>query len=88
MMEIRTRDVRNYVTLDGREPYEEWVNSCSNPKTRAIIQQRIRRLDLGNFGDYKMLRGSVRTENPLWTGLSGVSWDCRLRNSHPALRWD
>lgn len=55
MMEVRPRDVRNYVTPNGREPYEEWVNSYSDSKTRAIIQQRIRRLELGNFGDYEQL---------------------------------
>ena len=54
-MEITPRDVRNYVTPDGREPYEEWVNSYRNRKTRAIIRERINRLHLGNFGDYKRL---------------------------------
>ncbi len=54
-MEIIPRDIRNYVTPDGREPYEEWVNSYRNRKTRAIIRERINRLHLGNFGDYKRL---------------------------------
>lgn len=59
MMEVRPRDVRNYVTPDGREPYEEWVNSYSERKIRAIIQQRIRRLELGNFGDCRWLAGDL-----------------------------
>lgn len=54
-MEIIPRDVRNYVTPDGREPYEEWFNSYRHRKTRAIIRERINRLHLGNFGDYKRL---------------------------------
>ena len=58
-MEIVNRDVRNYVTPDGREPYEEWVNSFRNRKTRAIIRERINRLHLGNFGDYKRLTADL-----------------------------
>ena len=50
-MEIIPQYVRNYVTLDGRELYEEWVNSYRNRKTRAIIREQINRLHLGNFGD-------------------------------------
>ena len=58
-MEIIPRDVRNYVTPEGREPYEEWVNSYRNRKTRAIIRERINRLHLGNFGDYKRLTADL-----------------------------
>ena len=54
-MEIIPRDVRNYVMPEGHEPYEEWVNSYRNRKTRAIIRERVNRLHLGNFGDYKRL---------------------------------
>ncbi|KKT46180.1 MAG: hypothetical protein UW39_C0028G0003 [Parcubacteria group bacterium GW2011_GWC2_44_17] len=50
-MEIKPREVRNYVSEDGREPYEEWVNTLER-KVRAIIRERINRLHLGNFGDY------------------------------------
>ena len=58
-MEIIPRDVRNYVTPEGREPYEEWVNSYRNRKTRAIIRERVNRLHLGNFGDYKRLNADL-----------------------------
>ena len=58
-MEVIPQDIRNYVTSDGREPYEEWVNSCRNRKTRAIIRERVNRLHLGNFGDYKRLTADL-----------------------------
>ena len=58
-MEVIPRHVRNYVTPDGREPYEEWVNSYRNRKTRAIIRERVNRLHLGNFGDYKRLTADL-----------------------------
>ena len=59
IMEIESRDVRNFVTPDGREPYEEWIDSLRNRKTRAIIRERINRLHLGNFGDYKRLTADL-----------------------------
>ncbi len=58
-MEVIPQDIRNYATPDGREPYEEWVNSCRNRKTRAIIRERVNRLHLGNFGDYKRLTADL-----------------------------
>ena len=58
-MEVIPRHVRNYVTPEGREPYEEWVNSYRNRKTRAIIRERVNRLHLGNFGDYKRLTADL-----------------------------
>ncbi len=58
-MEVIPRHVRNYVTPEGHEPYEEWVNSYRNRKTRAIIRERVNRLHLGNFGDYKRLTADL-----------------------------
>jgi len=58
-MEIRPRDVRNYVTPDGREPYEEWVNSLKDRTTRAVIRERVNRLHLGNWGDHRRLTGDL-----------------------------
>ena len=58
-MGIISRDIRNYVTLEGHEPYEEWVNSYRNRKIRAIIWERVNRLHLRNFGDYKRLTADL-----------------------------
>ena len=58
-MEVRPREVRNYVTPDGHEPFEEWVNSYRNRKTRAVIRERINRLHLGNLGDHRRLTGDL-----------------------------
>ena len=57
-MDTTPREVRNYITRDGREPYEEWVNTL-DIKARAIIRERINRLHLGNFGDCRSLKGGV-----------------------------
>ena len=52
-------DVRNYITKEGRIPFREWLKSLNDKKTQAIIQKRIDRLHLGNFGDHKQLADNV-----------------------------
>ena len=58
-MEIRPREVRNYVTPDGREPFEKWLDSLKDQKTKTIIIRRIERLQRGNFGDCTKLNGDL-----------------------------
>ena len=54
-METRSRITRNYKTLDGREPFEEWLVSLRDKNAKAKVLQRINRVRLGNFGDCKNL---------------------------------
>jgi len=54
-MEARPRIVQNYETPDGREPFEEWLDSVKDKNTQALVIQRIDRLCLGNFGDCRNL---------------------------------
>ena len=50
-MEATSKELRFYVTLEGREPFHEWLNSLRNQKARAKIRVRLDRISLGNFGD-------------------------------------
>ncbi|MBI1927663.1 type II toxin-antitoxin system RelE/ParE family toxin [Candidatus Poribacteria bacterium] len=58
-MEIRPREVLNYITPEGREVFREWLHSVKDTTARAAIRTRIDRLLLGNFGDYRRLNGDV-----------------------------
>jgi putative addiction module killer protein len=58
-MEVRVRDVRNYITLNGRAPFREWLTSLKDKKTQAIIEKRLERLHRGNLGDHKPLTGDL-----------------------------
>lgn len=49
------RIVQNYVTPDGRELFEQWLQGLSDTKVRGRIKARIDRLEDGNFGDSKSL---------------------------------
>ena len=49
-MEAIERQIDYYQTPDGRIPYREWHNSLKSAKTQAIIDVRLARVRLGNFG--------------------------------------
>ena len=54
-MQIIAREVRNYITPEGRNPFRQWLTQLRDKRTRANIQRRIARLREGNFGDYRRL---------------------------------
>lgn len=51
--------VKIYQDNSGKEPYTIWIQSLKEQTTKARIQQRIRRIELGNFGDCKLLKQGV-----------------------------
>lgn len=48
-----------YHTENGITPIREWLNSLSDKRTVTIILNRIKRLQVGNFGDCKSLGGGI-----------------------------
>lgn len=52
-------EIRTYVTSDGRDPFTEWRQGLRDIKAEFAIDQRIDRIELGNFGDHKMCRDGV-----------------------------
>ena len=58
-MEIRPRTIRNYVTSNGFEPFEEWLDSLRDKKVQAIVLERLNRVRLGNLGDCRHLGEGV-----------------------------
>ncbi len=51
--------VRLYQNSQGEVPYIKWITALKDRETKIRIQQRIRRLELGNFGNCKALKGGV-----------------------------
>ncbi len=47
-----------YSTISGKEPYADWENKIDT-NARAIIKNRLDRLQLGNFGDAKIIKGGA-----------------------------
>ena len=53
-------DIRIYTDETGRAPFEEWLDALKDAQARARVRARIARLQAGNFGDCKPLRGGVQ----------------------------
>jgi putative addiction module killer protein len=48
-----------YRASDGRAPFNDWLLSLKDARTRAKVRARIARLRLGNFGDCKSVGEGV-----------------------------
>lgn len=44
--------VREYLTAEGRSPFRDWLDALDTG-TRARIQARVLRFEVGNLGDHK-----------------------------------
>ena len=53
-------ELRIYLTADGRAPFEEWLSALRDVTARARIRARLARVQAGNMGDCKPLRGGVQ----------------------------
>lgn len=58
-MEPQERELRIYVGPNGRVPFEDWLRSVRDKRTKAHILSRIDRLRMGNFGDCEALGEGV-----------------------------
>lgn len=58
-MEVQPREIQNYLTAEGRSPFEEWLDSLRDTKGRVKIDNRLRRIQLGNLGDYRSVGQGV-----------------------------
>lgn len=45
--------------LTNREPFIEWLEGIKDPVTEVRIRQRIRRIELGNLGDHRLVGDDV-----------------------------
>lgn len=52
-METKPIRVDIYATEKGSKPLMDWLNPLKDLKAQAAIFKRLRRLELGNFGDFK-----------------------------------
>ena len=56
---LKHRSLRNYSTVEGHEPFREWLIQLRDKKTQAVIVQRIERLRSGNPGDFKRINKNL-----------------------------
>lgn len=41
--------------IDGKCPFEEWLNSLKDIRTRYRVNERLKRIKFGNYGDCKKI---------------------------------
>ncbi|KYC39269.1 addiction module killer protein [Scytonema hofmannii PCC 7110] len=58
-MEAHTREIRRYMTADGKIPFAEWFDGLRDNKAISKINSRIKRVTLGNLGDYRSIGEGV-----------------------------
>ncbi|HEY0386182.1 MAG TPA: type II toxin-antitoxin system RelE/ParE family toxin [Pyrinomonadaceae bacterium] len=58
-MMVQPKEVRLYVTAEGRCPFENWLNGLRDRTARAAIDARIARLRLGLVGHVREVGDGV-----------------------------
>ncbi len=56
---IQEKQIVFYQDDAGNEPFTQWIEHFSDPRTRRRILQRLVRIQSGNYGDYKSLKDGV-----------------------------
>jgi putative addiction module killer protein len=57
-MGMRQFEIEVYETEDGKVPFEKWILSLKDPRAKLAIAARIERARIGDFGDWKPLKGA------------------------------
>jgi len=52
-------EILEYLTEDGRNPFQKWLKKLKDRQARAKIRVRLNRIRLGNFGDCKAVGKGV-----------------------------
>ncbi|GAB4191276.1 MAG: hypothetical protein Fur006_34200 [Coleofasciculaceae cyanobacterium] len=58
-MEAQPREIRNYLTTDGKSPFSKWRDSLRDNRAKAKIKTRLDRVEVGNLGDYRSVGEGV-----------------------------
>ena len=58
-MEVHKREIQTYETLEGKIPFEDWLDALRDREGKAKIKGRIQRVALGNLGDCKSVGEGV-----------------------------
>ena len=56
---IMSKTVIAYIDKAGKEPFTKWLDSLKDANSRRRILARLRRIEQGNYSDYKYLQDGV-----------------------------
>jgi putative addiction module killer protein len=46
-------------TINSTEEFDQWIDGLADLKARAAVYLRIKRAEMGNFGEYKVLEDGI-----------------------------
>lgn len=52
-------EIRHYVTPEGTDPFQEWLDGLKDLRGRVAVLRRVDRIITGNFGDCRFCRDGV-----------------------------
>ncbi|MBI1731795.1 MAG: type II toxin-antitoxin system RelE/ParE family toxin [Gammaproteobacteria bacterium] len=73
------RELHYYKTVAGRKPFVEWVECLKDARTRAKVDMRLYRIELGNFGDTRSVGEGVMELRIDWGPGYRVYYACMGR---------
>jgi putative addiction module killer protein len=56
---MKERELREYLTETGHNPFREWLHALRDQQARARIRVKLNRVRLGNLGDCKAVGEGV-----------------------------
>lgn len=60
MQEAVPRQVETYVTHDGKDIFQRWLNELTDQRARALIDKTVAKVRLGNLGQHKSVGEGVQ----------------------------
>jgi putative addiction module killer protein len=59
IMEAQPRELRLYLREDGTSSFDRWLDDLRDNEAKARVRLRLKRIVLGNLGDYKSVGDGV-----------------------------
>lgn len=60
MQQAIPRNVETYVSRDGKEVFQGWLNGRADRRARILIEKTIAKVRLGNLGQHKSVGEGVQ----------------------------
>ena len=60
MREVVPRIVETYVTRNGRDVFQKWLDGLADQRGRALIDKTVAKVRLGNLGQHKSVGEGVQ----------------------------
>ena len=60
MPEATPRTVETYVTRDGKDVFQEWLDGLADQRAKMLIDKTVAKVRLGNLGQHKSVGEGVQ----------------------------